>query len=129
MRDPVSTPVGLEHRLERAVGVAVIRFAVDPRAPGANPNRDERQMAGAMAGWVVGLAVDPGAPDQAQPAAGENTDAVQRVTAAGPCAGLARSRPGAAVARVVAAGRTPRPADRLGTNRRTIMTFESPADR
>src|ERR671932_212988 len=55
----------------------------------------------AVAGGVVGGVVGPAAPDHADPGAGQNTDSVSVMSAAGPGAVVNRSCPGAGLAAAV----------------------------
>ena len=57
------------------------------RHPVSTPIRFEEQLSGAVLGGVVGCAIGPGAPDHAQPSAGEDADGVGMVATA--CLALA----------------------------------------
>ena len=70
------------------------------RHPVSTPCYVESQR-GAMAGWVVGAAIDPHAPQDANPSAGQNADGVWMIAAAGARGGIDTCRPSRSVTRVV----------------------------
>ena len=71
------------------------------RHPVSTPSCFEEKLSGAVLGRVVGFAIVPGAPDDAQPGTSEDTDGVRVVAASGLCLGVDAGGPGIGVARVV----------------------------
>jgi hypothetical protein len=61
----------------------------------------ERGLKAAVQGGIVGFAIDPGAPDHAQPSAREDADGVRVVAAACSGVGVDGCGPGVGMTRVV----------------------------
>jgi hypothetical protein len=88
-------------RLADRAGRSVDARRLAMRHPVSTPICFEEQLSGAMLSRVVGFAIGPGAPDDAQPGAGEDADGVRVVAAAGLGLGVDMGGPGIGVARVV----------------------------
>ncbi len=77
------------------------RAAGGMRHPVSTPSCFEEQLSGAVLSGVVGFAIVPGAPDDAQPSASEDANGVRVVAAPGLGLGVDVSGPGIGMARVV----------------------------